>query len=1200
MNRSLAKRLLILGGLAGLVSHCGGEGADPNGPSSFGPSFSSGTPGTPTKIAIFSGHAQSGAVGMPLLQPIVAIVTDSANVPVPGVTVSFVVTLGGGSIGSPSAVTDAAGNASTAWTLGPTAIAQNVIASVAGLPTVKFTASARVPAILNIYNNNKQNGAVGRPLLSLINVQVLAADGFTRVPGAQVTFTVLAGGGALASATVITGTTGIAGAGLTLGPAPGLNQVTASAPGTNSLTLEATGLLPTKVTIWSGSNQQGASGQALTNPLILRVTDAAGKSVPGAAASFTVTGGGGSLGSSASATDVNGRASATLILGPAPGSNTVTGGSGALTPVTFTATGVGSAAAAIAIVSGNDQNGPAGSALAEPFVVLVTDAGSAPVNGATVSFAVTGGGGTLSAGNATTGPTGQASVTLTMGTTPGSNTVTATVGALTPVTFSATGNPLPPSAIAIVSGNNQSGIAGTALANPFVVLVTDANGASVNGATVDFAVAGGDGTLSAASATTGTDGKASLVFTLGTAEGSNTVTATVGALTPVTFSATGLSAGPAAIAIVSGNGQSGIAGSALPSPFVVVITDANDFPLNGTTVDFEVTGGDGTLSAGSATTGIDGRASVTLTLGATAGSNNVTAKAGALAPVNFTATGLPAGPAAIAIVSGNNQSAAAGSTLPNPLVVSVTDAANAPVDGATVTFSITGGGGSLSTGSATTGPNGQASVTLTLGAGPGPNTVTATVGSLGPVSFSATGNPVGPASITIVSGNNQSGTVGTALANSLVVLVTDAGSLPVSGATVGFTVTGGGGALSADSAITDGNGQASVTLTLGPGVGPNTVTATVGALSPVSFTATGVAASTVVALARISTGWNHTCGITLAGKAYCWGNNSYAQIGFGGYVSPQLRPRSVSGDIVFASIGAAGGGWFNCGVATSGTGYCWGSNGHGQLGIGSGGSGQLRTTPTAVSGGLVFKVIRPGGDHACGLTTSGLAYCWGANSSGALGDGTTAERFNPVAVLGGLVFEDLTAGRSHTCGLTASGQAYCWGSNASSQLGNGGTTNRLTPWPVSGGLAFQSLTGGWNSTCGLTDSGAAYCWGANANGQVGDGTFTIKRTPVPVAGGLSFRSLDGRGTTVCGVSTDGGTYCWGENSQGESGNGGQADSNVPVPVIGGLGFSSVSVGGAGTCGVAASGAAWCWGPNNYGQVGDGTKTIRLVPTPVQF
>ncbi len=146
---------------------------------------------------------------------------------------------------------------------------------------------------------------------------------------------------------------------------------------------------------------------------------------------------------------------------------------------------------------------------------------------------------------------------------------------------------------------------------------------------------------------------------------------------------------------------------------------------------------------------------------------------------------------------------------------------------------------------------------------------------------------------------------------------------------------------------------------------------------------------------------------------------------------------------------------------------------------------------------LSFAAVSAGFDHSCGVTTAGVAYCWGDNVFGQLGDGTTTNRPMPVAVAGGLSFAAVST-KGHTCGVTTAGDAYCWGQNVRAQLGDGTTTDRLTPVAVAGGLSFAAVSAGFGHSCGVTTAGDAYCWGSNGSGMLGDGTFNNSSVPVLV------------------------------------------------------------------------------------------------------
>jgi alpha-tubulin suppressor-like RCC1 family protein len=350
----------------------------------------------------------------------------------------------------------------------------------------------------------------------------------------------------------------------------------------------------------------------------------------------------------------------------------------------------------------------------------------------------------------------------------------------------------------------------------------------------------------------------------------------------------------------------------------------------------------------------------------------------------------------------------------------------------------------------------------------------------------------------------------------------------------------------------------------------------------------------------------HSCALNPSGQAYCWGDNYYGKLGDGtsGSFSRPV-PTPVAGGLTFAAL--SGGGDHSCGVTTSGVAYCWGWNGEGELGDGT---IDTRLVPTRVAGDLTFAVVSAGGGHTCGVTTAGAAYCWGVNWAGQLGTGTaevcplelgTACSTVPVPVAGGLTFATVSAGDFHTCGVTTSGQAYCWGYNNVGELGDGTIGLSPFPTPVAGGLTFAAVSaGGEEYTCGVTTSGQAYCWGWNGNGQLGDSTTTARLVPTPVAGGLTFAAVSGGYAHTCGVATSGAAYCWGWGPNGQLGDGTANDRHVPTAVTGGRTFAALSGGTFHSCGVTTSGQAYCWGGNANGQLGDGTTNDRHVPTAVAF
>jgi alpha-tubulin suppressor-like RCC1 family protein len=445
------------------------------------------------------------------------------------------------------------------------------------------------------------------------------------------------------------------------------------------------------------------------------------------------------------------------------------------------------------------------------------------------------------------------------------------------------------------------------------------------------------------------------------------------------------------------------------------------------------------------------------------------------------------------------------------------------------------------------------------------------------------------------------------------VAVQDASGKTVATATQAVTVAleanPAGGTLSGTRTVTPIQGIATFAdLRIGlPGSG-YTLGASAPGLTGATSAPFGVTLTFAAVSGNIGLGGGHTCGLTAGGAAYCWGNNQSGQLGDGtsGTSALRTRPVAVQGGLRFSSLSAGEG--HNCGIASGGAMHCWGANFAGQLGDGT--TNTLRTGPVAVLGGLSLAALSAGAAHTCGVTTHGVAYCWGSNFAGQLGDGTTTDRPTPVAVLGGLSFAAVSAGEAHTCGVTTNGAAYCWGRNYGGQLGDSTTAPyRASPVLVSGGITFAAVSAGQDHTCARTSGGVVYCWGGNHAGALGDGTTnTLRTSPVAVLGGLTFATVSAGGLHTCGVTTGGAAYCWGDNGTGQLGDGTTSRRTSPVRIQGGLEFASVSAAQAHTCGVTPRGAAYCWGANQYGQLGIGTTgpeqctpatvTVSCSTTPV--
>lgn len=428
--------------------------------------------------------------------------------------------------------------------------------------------------------------------------------------------------------------------------------------------------------------------------------------------------------------------------------------------------------------------------------------------------------------------------------------------------------PGPPTALAIVAGDGQTAVAGSAVVTPPAVRVTDAFGNPISGFAITFAVASGGGTITGGAATTNASGIATIGnWTLGTTAGPNTLTASGAGLTPasVTFTATGGTGTPAIVVAFAGNNQTATAGGPVATPPSVKVTDANGNPVGGFNVIFSPGSGNGAVAGGSAVTNSAGIAAPTSwVLGSTPGPQTLVASAASLtgSPITFAATAVAPVPAKIVSISTDPQTASIGKAVANPPAVRVLDAADIPVPGYTVTFAVTSGGGSVTGGSAVTDEGGYASVgSWILGTSPGTNTVTATAGSLqgSPVTFTATGIQPPPTAMAISAGQDQSALAGSQVLIRPAVIVTDASGAGVPGVTVVFSIRSGSGSISGASAVTNGSGIATLgSWTLG--IGGNSLFASSDGLagSPLIFNALGTAQVQLVTFGDSNTDYGYS------------------------------------------------------------------------------------------------------------------------------------------------------------------------------------------------------------------------------------------------------------------------------------------------------------------------------------------------------
>jgi alpha-tubulin suppressor-like RCC1 family protein len=302
----------------------------------------------------------------------------------------------------------------------------------------------------------------------------------------------------------------------------------------------------------------------------------------------------------------------------------------------------------------------------------------------------------------------------------------------------------------------------------------------------------------------------------------------------------------------------------------------------------------------------------------------------------------------------------------------------------------------------------------------------------------------------------------------------------------------------------------------------------------------------------VTAGEFHTCALTKTGVAYCWGGNYYGQAGIGSVGGEVRVPTAVAGGHTFRSISA--GRMHTCAIDTAGDSWCWGWDSWGQLGAGITGGDRCSFfgtnepcsgTPLKVAGPVRFAEVMGAEKISCGRALSGAAYCWGAEVGGTertdcqAGENANCTR-TPLLQVGGTIFTRVGMGGVYRCGQKSDGVLWCWGADYYGSFGNG-TASPYSPDTAvraAGGKTYSQLTFGSAHMCGLNGD-AVECWGQNYYGQAGGPIGSDRYNPGPINGGLSFASVTSgpNAFTNCGISTAGRAYCWGNGELGNLGNG---------------------------------------------------------------
>jgi len=578
--------------------------------------------------------------------------------------------------------------------------------------------------------------------------------------------------------------------------------------------------------------------------------------------------------------------------------------------------------------------------------------------------------------------------------------------------------PKVPTSLGISVGNNQTAEVATAVPIAPAVLVRDQNGDPMSGIDVTFTVQTGGGTITGGTATSGSNGVATVgSWTLGTAAGSNTLRGSITGLTPVTVTATGAAGTATALALTTPPSAAVPSGGMFPQQPVAQLHDiyGNDRAQAGVPVTVSITSGGGTLN-GTLTENTDATGAAVFTnleIIGTVGPRSLTFTSPGLTSVaSGTIDVLVGTPTSIVATTSTILGGTVGQPVSNRPTVQVTDASGNPVVGVTVTFTVSSGGGSVTGASAPTGLGGIAQVTSwTLGTVAGTNTLDASVGSLAPVAFEATAQAGPLAKLAISTAPSATAQSGSVLGQQPAVQLQDQFGNEVSQSGVAVTVSrsptsaGLGGTVSIN---TDASGVATFTdLSLTGTVGSYALGfASTGLTSVTSsaITLTAGPAANILALSPLTQNSGVGANVTnppsiqvtdVSGNPVPGAAVTFTVTAGGGHVSPSTPiTTDATGIATLAgwTLGpSVGGNTVNASVAPVAT-----------------------TVNFDATGTLRIARIVGGTGHSCALTVDGVAYCWGDNTDGGLGDNSLTSRLIPTAVTGGHTFSQISAGRLYS------------------------------------------------------------------------------------------------------------------------------------------------------------------------------------------
>jgi alpha-tubulin suppressor-like RCC1 family protein len=329
-----------------------------------------------------------------------------------------------------------------------------------------------------------------------------------------------------------------------------------------------------------------------------------------------------------------------------------------------------------------------------------------------------------------------------------------------------------------------------------------------------------------------------------------------------------------------------------------------------------------------------------------------------------------------------------------------------------------------------------------------------------------------------------------------------------------------------------------------------------------------------------------------------WGNGANGRLGDNTTVNKSSPVSVVGGFTDWCQVSA--GDYHSLGTRQNSTAWAWGCNGQGRLGDNTVVS---TSSPVQVLGDFTdWCQVSAGCVHSLGVTQGGIAYAWGSNLQGRLGDNTTVSKSSPVSVVGGFTdWCQLSAGGCHSLGTRQNGTAWAWGNNFAGRLGDNTGYNRLSPVSVVAGFTdWCQVSAGKDHSLGTRQNGTAWAWGYNTLGRLGDNTIVIRSSPVSVVGDFTdWCQLSAGSDHSLGVRQSGTAWAWGAGSVGRLGDNTTINKSSPVQIVGGFtDWCQLSAGGYHSLGTRQNGTAWAWGAGSVGRLGDNTAINKSSPVQI--